>query len=137
MTEVEVTNIVKGGSIHQKSPDLREELRIIVENKARRVRLNSNRVIAELAAIAFSDITKVFDSNGHTLPLEKIPHHTRRAIASFNVRRRTHTRIGPNGKKVRESVELVSVRLHSKLPALYALGRYLGMFRERPAPILE
>jgi len=85
-------------------------------------------VIAALAEIAFSDIREVFGSDGRILPLAEIPPHTRRAIAEYKVRRRTRTRTALNGEKVTETVEVVSVRLHSKLAALAALGRYLGAF---------
>jgi hypothetical protein len=124
-------------SILQKPPDSNETRLAALADESCDCRMRANRVIAELSAIAFSDISKVFDSKGRTLPLDKIPPNTRRAIASYKVRLRTRTRTDPNGKKVRESFEMISVRLHSKLPALHALGRYLGMFRERPAPTLE
>jgi phage terminase small subunit len=120
-----------------KPPDTSESPRAALSGKACDCRMNFNRVIAELAAIAFSDIRAVFDSNGHTLPLSEIPPRTRRAIASYKVRLRTYTHIGRDGKKVTETAESVSVSFYSRIPALDALGRYLGMFRERPAPNLE
>jgi hypothetical protein len=93
--------------------------------------VNAERVLEELAASAFSDIRDVFGTDGRILPLAEIPPQARRAIASYSVRQRTRTRIGPRGKKVVESVEVVAVRLHSKVGALAALVRYLGMFRQR------
>jgi hypothetical protein len=70
----------------------------------------------------------VFDSDGRILPFEEIPAHTRRAIAKYRVRRRTRTRTNTSGEEVTETVESVSVRFHSKIAALTALGRYIGMW---------
>ena len=111
--------------------------RVALENKSLQCQINANRFIAELAAIAFSDIRDVLDSDGRTRPLDKIPPHISRAIASYKVRLRIQTRVGRDRRKVTEIVESISVRFHSKIQALYALGCYLGMFRERPAAILE
>jgi hypothetical protein len=91
----------------------------------------ANQVLAALAEIAFADISEAFDSEGRILPFDEIPIHTRRAIADYKVRCRTRTRTKRNGEKVIETVESVSIRFHSKLAALAALGRYLGMF-EKP-----
>ncbi len=76
----------------------------------------TNRVLEELVRIAFSDIGDVFDAHGALISFADLPPGIRSAIAEYSVRR------GRNGTYA------VRVRLHSKLAALTALGRHLGMF---------
>ena len=80
------------------------------------LRMATNRVLDELAQIAFADIGHVFDEHGAVIPFADLPPGIRSAIAEYSV---YHGRNGTYS---------VTVRLHSKLPALAALGRYLGMF---------
>jgi phage terminase small subunit len=79
----------------------------------------TNRVLEELARIAFSDIGDVFDARGALIPFADLPPGIRSAIAEYRVRR------GRNGTYT------VRVRVHSKLAALAALGRHLGIFDRR------
>src|SRR5262249_3133030 len=84
-----------------------------------KLRLATSRVLAELARIAFADIGDVFDARGAVIPFADLPPAVRAAIAEYRVRR------------YRNGSYSVSVRLHSKLPALAALGRHLGVFGHR------
>ena len=76
----------------------------------------TNRVLVELARIAFADISDVFDEHGAIIPFADLPPGIRPAIAEYRVR---------HGRK---GTYTVCLRLHSKLAALTALGRHLGMF---------
>jgi hypothetical protein len=84
------------------------------------LRVATSRVLEELARIAFADIGDVFDQHGAVIPFADLPPGIRSAIAEYRVR---HYRNGTNTD---------SVRLHSKLPALTALGRHLGIFGGSP-----
>jgi hypothetical protein len=76
-------------------------------------------VLEELTRIAFADIGDAFDRHGAVIPLADLSPGIRSAIAEYRVRRS------------RNGTYTVSVRLHSKLPALTALGRHLGIFGTR------
>src|SRR5688572_14580481 len=88
--------------------------------RAADLRVATDRVLVELAQIAFSNIGDVFDEHGAVIPYADLPPGIRSAIAEYRVRH------GRNGMYV------VGVRLHSKLAALAALGRHLGIFGCRP-----
>lgn len=93
------------------------------------LRVATNRVLVELARIAFADISDVFDEHGAIIPFADLQPGIRSAIAEYRV---CH---GRNGSYT------VCVRLHSKLAALTTLGRQLGMFgrcfdRATPARLL-
>jgi hypothetical protein len=89
-----------------------------------KLRLATHCILVALARIAFADIRDVFDDHGAVIPFGDLPPAVRAAIAEYRVRR------SRNGNSS------VRVRLHSKLPALAALGRHLGVFRCRPERVL-
>ena len=84
-----------------------------------RTEITQDKVVRELAAIAFADIAdyvQVKDYGGLSMveitPTSEIPESKRAAIASIKQ--------GNNG---------IEVKLHNKLDALDKLGRHLGMFK--------
>ena len=86
-----------------------------------RTEITQDKVVQELAAIAFADIAdyvQVKDHGGLPMveitPTGDIPVSKRAAIASIKQ--------GNNG---------IEVKLHNKLDALDKLGRHLGMFKDK------
>jgi len=84
-----------------------------------RTEITQDKVVRELAAIAFADIAdyvRVQDYGGLSMveitPTREIPESKRAAIASIKQ--------GSNG---------IEVKLHNKLDALDKLGRHFGMFK--------
>ena len=83
-----------------------------------RTEITQDKVVQELAAIAFADIADYVQVKDHGLPMVEItptgdiPVSKRAAIASIKQ--------GNNG---------IEVKLHNKLDALDKLGRHLGMFK--------
>jgi phage terminase small subunit len=109
----------------------------IVGRAAERAGVSLERTLRELAAIAFSDISKavtwgpsvqvreeyedgqrvkVIVSAVLLVPSDKLDENTAAAISAVSQ--------GPAGA--------VRIKMHNKLPALVALGKYLGMFDQRP-----
>lgn len=87
----------------------------------RRTEVTQDKVVQELAAIAFADIADYVQVKDHgglpmveIVPTEDIPADKRAAIASIKQ--------GNNG---------IEVKLHNKLDALDKLGRHLGMFKDK------
>jgi phage terminase small subunit len=109
----------------------------IVGRAAERAEVSLERVLRELAAIAFSNITKAVtwgpsvqvreekDEGGQRVkvvtgavslvPRDKLDENTAAAIAAVS----------------QSSTGVLSVRMHNKLAALAALGKHLGMFDQR------
>jgi phage terminase small subunit len=83
--------------------------------------ITKDRVLRELAAIAFCDIRKMHDESGDILPVTKMDEMTRRAIASVDVK-----------ELVNADGDLVGyirkIKLASKVAALELIGRHLGMW---------
>jgi len=100
--------------------EIQQKIAEIQAERAERVKVDADRVVSELAAIAFCDITEAFRSEEGKLVLKDpatLPDSVRRAIAS----------IAP----VQIKGEIYyKISLHNKLAALESLGKYLGMFGE-------
>jgi phage terminase small subunit len=109
----------------------------IVGRAAERAEVSLERVLRELKAIAFSDISKAVtwgpsvqvreeEEDGQRVkvivsalvlvPSDKLDENTAAAIAAVS----------------QSSTGALRIRMHNKLPALVALGKRLGMFDQRP-----
>jgi phage terminase small subunit len=102
------------------NPNIRAEVDAARREHACRCRVSRDRIIRELAAVAFADIGDVIGDDWRPLPLTEIPPAARRTVARLSIRR------APDGS------ESVSVVLCSKLAALDKLCRHLGLYRELP-----
>jgi hypothetical protein len=100
------------------------------KKRAARNRAARDRVVAELARIAFADITDVLDASGRPLPAGDIPPALRSVVKASTVRKE-RTRVTRLGKRVTETVVTTRVELFSKPHALDALARHLGMIGPR------
>ena len=104
--------------------------------------ITAERVLNELAKIAFADIRKVFTPSGNLLPPADMDDDTAAIIASIDVV--TRSRQGgasegledqPNGGALKRRASQVEhihkIKLADKLGALTQIGRHLGMFTDR------
>ncbi|MGH7001486.1 MAG: terminase small subunit [Stellaceae bacterium] len=99
-------------------PDVQAAIRNAMDARAKRTGVSSDRVVEELASIAFSDIRNILDwGTDHVRlpPASALTEADRAAIKSISVR------IGRRG------CGHVRVRLHDKFAALMMLERHLGM----------
>lgn len=85
------------------------------------------RVIGEYAAIAFLAPRDLFGRSGRLLPIAEIPEGPRRALAAFETE---EAALGEDTPVPRTGATK-RVRFLSKLAALHALAKHLGMFAER------
>jgi len=83
------------------------------------------QVLTELATIAFTDVTQVFDAEGELRPVHEWPKAVRRCVASFEVVIRNITAGDGHRDKV------LRVRFVEKIEALKLLAQHLGMLIER------
>ena len=100
-------------------------IRTAIEARRSRVEVTVDRVVEELASIAFLDPRDLFGTAGELLPITEIPECARRALASFE--------FGSTDGEARVTVS--KVRFWDKLSALSMLARHLGMFAEADASI--
>lgn len=93
----------------------------------KQLNLSVERVLREYMRIGFLDPAELFDEAGNLPPLKEIPADARRAITGIEVEelfdfdRGTKTQVGV----------LRKIRFASKIPALDALARHLGILRDK------
>jgi phage terminase small subunit len=96
-------------------------VQLALAERSRRTAITADKVLVELARIAFADLRDCvdWDDTGATLKESKeLTTDTARAVAEVTVTR------GKSGEKIR-------VKLHDKMAALTALARHLGLFKDR------
>lgn len=97
--------------------------------RSQRTEITADRVLRELALIAFQDIGAAFDEKGQLLAINAMPEEARRTLAGFEVTARS---VGEG------QVEFVSkIRHADKLGALTQLGRHLGLFTDKSMVVDE
>ena len=87
------------------------------------VNASAERIVLELARIAFLDPAAMFDGNGDLLPIGRMPVDVRRAISSFDVEERTDG--------LGRTVTTRKIRLAAKADALRLLAQIRGLLVER------
>lgn len=106
-----------GGENLQK-PEIRAQIDKAMAERSKRTGVNADRVLQELARIAFVNATEVIDPKTATVKADALPDDTA-AIQSVKVKT-----FGEDGLE-RE------IKMADKLKALELLGKHMGMFRDR------
>lgn len=100
---------------HPTKPNLRKEIDRLIAQRSIRTGITADRVLQEIARIAFADITDVVDTDTGGVRKDASRDDTA-AIALVTVKK----------GKISEK----GVRMHDKVHALELLGRHLGMLKE-------
>ena len=106
------------GCENLKKPMIRRHIDRAMAERSRRTGVNADRVVMELAKIAFVNASDVIDADTATLKPDASPEDTA-AIQSVKVKT-----FGEDGLE-RE------IRMADKLRALELLGKHLGMFKDK------
>ena len=106
------------GNENLTKPEIRAHIDRAMAERSRRTGVNADRVVQELAKIAFVNASDVIDPETATIKEDALPEDTA-AIQSVKVKT-----FGEDGLE-RE------IRMADKLKALELLGKHIGMFRER------
>lgn len=99
-------------------PNIRAQIDRAMAERSKRTGVNAERVIQELAKIAFVNATEVIDPKTATIKEDALPDDTA-AIQSVKVKT-----FGEDGLE-RE------IKMADKLKALELLGKHLGMFKDK------
>lgn len=106
------------GSENLTKPDIQARIAKVMAERSRRTGVNADRVVMELAKIAFVNASDVIDAETATLKPDAAPEDTA-AIQSVKVKT-----FGEDGLE-RE------IKMADKLKALELLGKHLGMFKDK------
>lgn len=117
-------------------PNVRAEINAGLHAQRIRSRVTADKVVDELARIAFSDVYALYDEASNQLRHPRhIPYDVRKAIASIKVTRRrtTTTRRGQTTTTTTDA--LVEYRLWNKVDALDKLMSHLGLKKAEIPPL--
>lgn len=106
-------------------PEIQTLIREAEAQLAERTEITAERVIEEMARIAFSDVGDVFTDTGGLKRVEDMPSDIRRALSSVEVVTRKVQ--GGDGDEVEQ---VAKIRLWDKQQALVNLGKHLGLFKD-------
>lgn len=104
------------------NPNIQEAIRKANEKRIRRIEITGDRVLQELARIAFADITQALNDDGTPKALSEIDEDTRRALVGLETEERSD---GEAAIRVRK------LRLADKIRAAELLGKHLRLFVDR------
>jgi phage terminase small subunit len=110
-----------------KKPEIKNYIQELEDDRARRTGITADRVIIELAKIAFSDVRSLYKEDGFL----KLPHEMGEE-AHFVSSIETDEIFGHDAKvdaKVKQG-ETKKVKLYDKTRALEHLGKHLGIFEK-------
>ena len=112
------------GTRYLRDPRVRAELARQRNVLAERTEVTADRVVEELARVAFADLSRCYGSTGALLDVPQMPEATRRALAGVEV---TEVLGGESAPGRATS----KVKLLDKLRALELLGKRLGMWTDK------
>ena len=94
-----------------------------MSDREQRTEITQDRVLQELAKLAFLDIRKAFDSDGALKGIHELDDDTAAAVAGLDV-----IEMSSEDDK---TCRLKKVKLSDKRAALELIGRHLGMYKDK------
>jgi phage terminase small subunit len=106
---------------------VRAEIDKQIAERSERLEISADRVLQELARLAFLDPRRFFDADGIARPITALDDDTARALAGMDVEELFEGR----GDDRRQIGVVRKYKLADKKAALELLGKHLGLFVER------
>jgi phage terminase small subunit len=107
-------------------PNVQAAVDAAMQARSRRAEVTADRVVTELAKIAFADMRDYWPRAGETIDLHRLDQDRTAAIEEITI----DEAVDPAGVLHRRT----RLKLHDKLAALTNLARHLGMFVDRQIP---
>ncbi len=98
---------------------VQHELSRLMEKRVAKTGVTAERVVLELARIAFFDIRKLYGANGNLLEPTELDDDTARAVSSIKL----STSIGDDGETIRNT----EIKTNDKVKALALLAKHTGV----------
>ena len=105
-------------------PDVKAAVEAAMAERASRTEITADRVLKELAKVAFFNIKSALNPDGSLKPIDEMDDDTAAVIAALDVTELSDA----NGKAVGR---VKKVKLADKLAALDKIGRHLGMWHDK------
>lgn len=96
--------------------------------RASKLDITGERILEELAKLAFLDTTELYDSDGNPKPLNEVSPDARAAIEGIDIEELYQHFGGGNSKSIGK---IKRYKIAGKLKALELLGKYRKLFTEK------
>lgn len=96
-----------------------------------KLEITAERVLREIACLAFSDVRKLFDATGRLRPIHELEDDVAAALGSIELEREKTTRKATDVEEVTVEECVVKVKEWDKLRALEMLAKNLGLVKEQ------
>lgn len=117
------------GSENLSKPLIAEAIEKARKKTSTKLEITRERVLMEMARLAFSDPRKMFDEDGQLVPIHELDDDTAAAIGGIDVNMRA-TR-GPDGEtNINETEGVHKIKVWDKNAALEKLSKHLGLFEK-------
>lgn len=117
---------VKGSQLLRK-PDIQVAIQARMKKRSERTDITADRVLAELAKIAFGDIRQIFTGEGHIRRIEDLDDDAAALLAAVET---TTQRVRGSPRDDPEYETVSKFKLWDKRAALVDIGKHLGMFKD-------
>lgn len=114
----------KIGDENLRKPDIAREIKRAMDARAARSEVTQDRVLKEIAKLAFLDIAGAFDADGALLPLKDMDPDVRAALAGLEIAEITNDEGIAIGR-------VKKIKLADKIAALTLLARHMGMLNDK------
>lgn len=111
------------GHENLKKPEIQEAIAVAMKERSDRTRITADRVLQEVARLAFFDIRKAFNPDGSLKPIHALDDDTAAAIAGLEV-----SEVGSGEGSV---AVLKKIKLSDKRASLELAGRHLQMWNDK------
>lgn len=105
--------------------DIQDCIAELQKERSERTRISQDRVLKELAIIAFLDIRDAFDEDGNLLSIKDIPENVARAIGGLDITEMRKSR-GETDEEWLKRIKIID-----KKGALELIGKHLAMFTDK------
>lgn len=116
------------GHENLKKPEVQEYLSTIFAKTSSKLEITRERVMLEMGRIAFSDIRKVFDTNGALKPMHELDEDTAAALAGID----TDELFAGTGDERKNIGYSRKVKLWAKDKALEMLAKHFKIYSDAP-----
>ncbi len=108
-------------------PRVKAAIDALIAPTLKKLNVTKDRIIEELALIAFSDIGEAFNANGDLLPIHDMPESIRRALSGIDVDMLFEGR----GEDKEHVGFTKKIRTWEKTKAIELLGKHLKMWTDK------
>ncbi|WP_431509764.1 terminase small subunit [Variovorax sp. DAIF25] len=114
-----------------KKPEIAAAIAIAMKAREQRTHITQDRVLQELARIAFFDIRKLYRGDGTLKAMQELDDDAAAVLAGVDVQEVGGAAVGGDGGVDNVAFQTKKVKIPDKVGALGLAMRHLGMFKDK------